>query len=721
METLLAPLNPRQREAVTAPLGNILVLAGAGSGKTRVLVNRIAWLIQTQEISPHSVLAVTFTNKAAGEMRARVEQLLHTPMQHMWVGTFHSLAHRLLRMHWEQANLPQSFQIIDSDDQHRLIKRLLKTLNLDEDQWQPRKVQWFINGKKEEGLRSQHIEPHADVYLETMIRIYRAYEDACERAGLVDFSELLLRAHELWRQNPILLQHYQQRFQYILVDEFQDINTIQYAWIKLLASNGNPVMVVGDDDQSIYGWRGAKIENIHKFSQDFAATTTIRLEQNYRSTQVILDAANALIENNPDRLGKKLWSEGEQGEPISIYAAFNELDEAHFIAGQINNWLEQHTSKHADIAILYRSNAQSRVLEEALIHKSIPYRVYGGLRFYERAEIKDTLAYLRLIANRNDDAAFERVINHPARGIGDRTLSHLRELAREHNIALWQALQKSSEIQDLSARAINCLQAFAELIESLASDTQEFDLAQQTEHAIRQSGLWAHYNQEKGEKARARLENLEELISATSQFQPDPSEAAPLLSAFLAHAALEAGEAQGDAHQDCVQLMTLHAAKGLEFQLVFIAGMEEGLFPHQLSIEDPARLQEERRLCYVGMTRAMQKLYFTYAEVRRMYGREHYHRSSRFINEVPSELLNEVRLRGAGYPMKPTEKITVQTADDSPYPLGQTVKHPKFGDGVILNYEGSGEHARVQVKFKQHGVKWLVLAYANLQTAKTGS
>lgn len=717
----LSHLNEAQRLAVSAPQGHLLVLAGAGSGKTRVLVHRIAWLIQQENISPHNILAVTFTNKAAGEMRGRIEELLNIPVHSMWVGTFHGLAHRLLRAHWEDAGLPQSFQILDSDDQYRLVRRVLNSLNLDEAQWQPKKIQWFINGQKDEGLRPHQINDHNDPYTKTLIKIYQAYEEACARNGVIDFAELLLRSYELLLKNPNLLQHYQQRFRHVLVDEFQDTNTVQYAWLKLLIGSQNYLMIVGDDDQSIYGWRGAKIENIQRFNKDFPNTTTIRLEQNYRSTGTILAAANALISNNDGRLGKNLWTSGNDGEAISIYAGFNDLDEARFIVDQIQRWLAKDLRRN-EIALLYRSNAQSRVLEEALIQAGIAYRVYGGLRFFERAEIKDALAYLRLISNRDDDGAFERVVNTPTRGIGEQTVTQIRQYARAQVISLWRAATELLSTSAFAARASNALSGFLRLINQMDADTKTLTLSHQTEHVLYTSGLFAHFQKEKGERAQARIENLEELINATRQYTPDNLDATPLAS-FLAHVSLEAGEHQSDNTQDCVQLMTLHSAKGLEFPLVFLCGMEEGLFPHHMSAEEPGRLEEERRLCYVGMTRAMRKLYLTYAEVRRMHGSENYHRPSRFIREIPKELMEEVRLKtqivrpatNTSFSRSSSRANDNQEISDTGLRLGQRVIHAVFGEGVILNYEGQGMHARVQVKFTHAGVKWLVAAYAKLE------
>ncbi|MGV8002010.1 DNA helicase II [Photorhabdus temperata subsp. temperata] len=714
---LLESLNDKQREAVAAPRTNMLVLAGAGSGKTRVLVHRIAWLLSVENASPFSIMAVTFTNKAAAEMRHRIENLIGTSQGGMWIGTFHGLAHRLLRAHHLDANLPQDFQILDSEDQHRLLKRIIKAMNLDDKQWPARQGMWYINGKKDEGLRPQHIESYGNPVEATWQKIYQAYQEACDRAGLVDFAELLLRAHELWLNKPQILQHYRGRFTNILVDEFQDTNSIQYAWIHLLAGETGKVMIVGDDDQSIYGWRGAQVENIQRFLKDFSGAETIRLEQNYRSTSNILKVANTLIANNSDRLGKNLWTDGVEGEPISLYCAFNELDEARYVVSRIKSWLENGGALKS-CAILYRSNAQSRVLEEALLQASMPYRIYGGQRFFERQEIKDALAYLRLIANRNDDAAFERVVNTPTRGIGDRTLDIVRQAARERQETLWDSCQILLQEKVLAGRAASSLQRFIELIEALSTETGDMPLHVQTDRVIRDSGLRAMYQQEKGEKAQARIENLEELVTATRQFSyQDEDEDLMPLQAFLSHAALESGEGQADAYQDSVQLMTLHSAKGLEFPQVFIVGMEEGMFPSQMSIEEGGRLEEERRLAYVGLTRAMEKLTITYAESRRLYGKEVYHRPSRFIRELPPECIEEVRLRATvSRPVNHSRLGTPISANDSGYALGQRVRHPKFGEGTIVNMEGSGEHSRLQIAFHGEGIKWLVAAYARLET-----
>ncbi len=717
---LLNSLNDAQRQAVTAAVGQQLVLAGAGSGKTRVLVHRIAWLVQVEQASPWSILSVTFTNKAAYEMRARIEQLLGIAPQGMWVGTFHGLAHRLLRAHWREAGLAEQFQILDSDDQQRLVKRVIRELGLDENQWAPKQAQWWINAQKDEGLRPQNIQPAGDLYLSTMVRIYEAYEQACNRAGAVDFAELLLRSLELWRDNPALREQYRARFKHILVDEFQDTNAVQYAWLRHLAGKTPSLMVVGDDDQSIYGWRGARIENIQQFQTDYPNAEMIRLEQNYRSTATILKAANALIGNNSGRLGKELWTDGNEGEPIALYAGFNEQDEARFIVERIEQGIRDGLAR-SEMAILYRSNAQSRVLEEALLRSGIPYRIYGGQRFFERAEIKNAMAYLRLMANRGDDGALERIINLPTRGIGDKTVELLRQQARERDVSMWQAACDLIDNKGLPGRAANAVQGFLVLIEEMAERAEGLPLYSQTQIAIEHSGLLRFHEQEKGDKAQARVENLEELVSAARGFEndmADEEEEGDVLLAFLAHASLEAGETQADRFEDSVQLMTLHSAKGLEFPLVFMAGVEEGLFPHKMSLEDPGRLEEERRLAYVGITRAMQQLVITWAEPRRLYGSETFNKVSRFVREIPPELIREVRLGSqVSRPFGPAKSnlFASEATESTGFALGQRVEHALFGEGVVLNYEGHGAQARIQVNFDDEGSKWLMVAYAKLQ------
>lgn len=1086
---ILDPLNDAQRDAVAGAVGNTLVLAGAGSGKTRVLVHRLAWLVQAEGVSPWSILAVTFTNKAAAEMKQRSERLLDMPVDHLWIGTFHGIAHRLLRAHWQEAGLPQGFQILDSDDQQRLVKRIMKDLQLDDSRWPPRQAAWFINQQKDEGRRPQHFDPGHDPWAVTMQRVYEAYEEACQRGGLVDFAELLLRAHELLRDNTELLEHYRRRFKHLLVDEFQDTNTLQYAWLRLLAGEQGQVFVVGDDDQclvedtkiqlsngkekliqdiragdqvlssygsgdmraanvlrtskkeasdlvritttsgqtitstpehthfasyvdpartelanepqnflylmekigigfrigitsthnsnrvksklgfmtrsvqehadklwiidtfsneqeariaeittslnykiptlpftprrnrktqnglvhdleaikaifsqidsrtgalqllhdagldpeqphhrpqsrnsnrinvnitlcgdrrgktpmhrisvignnqnhaealrkhgfsirnarstsdswrfetsnkdfekiiesakhiqhlldasiilnarlgkftlsfiqasavrrgmqiynengelltvnkvekikkrmtvydidienthnfiangilthnSVYGWRGAKVENVRQFARDFAPMRTVRLEQNYRSTGNILKAANAVIENNPDRLGKTLWTEASDGERIDVYAAYNDLDEARYVVNAIEGAV-LNGQRRSECAVLYRSNAQSRVLEEALIAAGMPYRVYGGLRFFERAEIKDALAYLRLAENERDDAAFERIVNVPTRGIGAQTVDVIRQQARGSNQSMHEAARLLVESEGLPGRARNAVAAFLDKMQQLRTAMADEQLQTQVQTAIELSGLKDHFAKERGEKGQARIENLDELVNAAREFamQFEQAEEMTPLAGFLAQAALEAGTEQASEWEDAVQLMTLHSAKGLEFPRVFLCGMEEGLFPHSMSAEEPGRLEEERRLCYVGITRAREHLTLSYAEVRRLYGQESYQRPSRFLQEIPSELLNEVR--GAQTTLRPMRSTPVHgmshremhqaAAAQHGLNLGQRVAHPKFGEGTILDLEGDGKSARVQVKFREHGSKWLVLAYANLQPA----
>jgi len=710
---ILHDLNEAQRDAVAAESGNLLVLAGAGSGKTRVLVHRIAWLIRAEGLSPHGLLAVTFTNKAAREMRGRIEHMLNIPTHGMWVGTFHGLAHRLLKTHWREAKLPQNFQILDSDDQLRLVKRVCRELQLDESRWPPKQAQWYINAQKDEGLRAAHIEaPLGDLYIKTMLQIYTAYEAACERGGLVDFAELLLRAHELWLNNPELLAHYQGRFKQVLVDEFQDTNTIQYAWLRVLAGSVIPVVAVGDDDQSIYGWRGAKIENIQRFGEDFAGTRVVRLEQNYRSTQTILRAANGVIAHNSGRLGKELWTAGDSGEPVQLYAGFNEQDEARFIVEQLEAWTRDGHPRRS-VAILYRSNAQSRVLEEALLRADVPYRIYGGQRFYERLEIRNAMAYLRLLVSRGDDAAMERVINTPPRGIGAKTIDTLREVARERQCTLWQAIGACSEHKLLPVRALSALEGFRVLIDEMDTATDPLILEELVDAVIKRCGLLDYHRNEKGEKGLARVENLEELVNAARSFTPEGEELSPLQQ-FVDSAALDAGDGQADPHEDSVQLMTLHSAKGLEFPLVFLAGMEENLFPHRMSIEEPGRLEEERRLCYVGITRAMERLVITYAETRRLHGSDSYNPPSRFVREIPPELVHEVRLQTRV--SRPVSSFAGSApVSDAGLSLGQRVHHKMFGEGVVLNFEGRGSNARVEVNFDAEGTKWLVLQYAKLE------
>ncbi|PLK58641.1 DNA helicase II [Candidatus Palibaumannia cicadellinicola] len=642
---LLKNLNCKQKTVVSAPRGNLLVLAGAGSGKTRVLVHRIAWLLLVKHCSPSSILAVTFTNKAATEMRNRIKQVVGLHSCGMWIGTFHSLAYRFLRVHYIDANLPQEFQIIDNEDQQRLLKRLIRYLNLDEKKWPPRQAMWYINAKKDEGLRPQNIDNYGNPLEATWHRIYELYQDACDRTGLVDFAELIPRTYEMLTNNHKIMHYYQKRFNHILIDEFQDTNLIQYYWIRILAGHQGHVTIVGDDDQSIYGWRGAQVDNMQRFLNDFPSVQTIRLEQNYRSTKNILKAANHLIANNDDRLVKNLWTDSADGEQISLYSAINELDEADFVVNRIKV-SNKNGEALKNCVILYRSNAQSRVLEEALLHMKIPYHIYGSVRFFERQEVKDTLAYLRLITNRNDDAAYERMVNTPIRGIGARTIEIIRKPACDRQLTLWQASLALLDERVLKSNAASALQTFIKLVNNLAEEIVDLPLHMQTHLVIKHSGLWAMYKEEKGEKGQARIKNLEELVTATREYSYNyETQNMPPLQAFLSHATLDAGEIQANACQDAVQLMTLHAAKGLEFQQVFIVGLEEGMFPSQMALEEEGGIEEERRLAYVGLTRAIKKLTITYAVTRRLYGKKAFRRQSRFISELPQECLKKVQAR----------------------------------------------------------------------------
>ena len=719
--SIIAPLNDAQREAVTAPSQAMLILAGAGSGKTRVLVHRIVWQIQVNGLSPQSILAVTFTNKAANEMRGRVENLLDSSASSMWIGTFHGIAHRLLRRHAEQARLPKDFQVLDSNDQQRLIKRILADLKIDDKELPAKEVQWFINEKKDAALRSFHLVGNEDKNTRRFLRIYQEYEAACERSGVVDFSELLLRVYELFRDNDNILQQYQQRFSQIHVDEFQDTNHLQYAWLTLLSPNRDNIFVVGDDDQAIYGWRGAKIENIYNFKDHYPTHQTIKLEQNYRSSGAILKAANHIIANNKSRLGKELWTDLPDGAKISVYGAFSDVDEAKYVVDRIRSWVED-GNKRVDVAILYRSNAQSRQFEEQLMLTKTPYRVFGGLRFFDRAEIKNALAYLRLLANRHDDASFDRVVNTPTRGIGLKTIDEIRQLANSKQISLWMAAQCLIEQKLLPNRAGNALFYFLDLIEQLAAKTAELPLGEKVQIVIENSGLMAFYGQDKVEKSAEKIENLKELVNAANLFKIDVNSDADIseLSEFLSHAALESAESQANEFDDCVQLMTLHTAKGLEFRLVFLVGLEDGLFPSQQSIYDAGKLEEERRLCYVGITRAREKLYITHAEKRLLYGRETPASKSRFLRELPAELLEEVRpKREVSRPM--TAKSTSFSITNLPkemqsegsYRLGQRVEHESFGAGVILKMEGEGKTERALIKFSDDS-RWLMTLYTKL-------
>ncbi len=712
---ILEPLNAAQREAVTAGDQAVLVLAGAGSGKTRVLVHRAAWLVGAHGASPWNLFAVTFTNKAANEMRSRIETLLDMPARQLWIGTFHGLAHRLLRLHWQEAGLRQDFQILDSGDQLRLIKRMMNDEQVDDRMIPPKSLQHFISGAKEAGLRPERVPVASAPWGEDKKRLYALYQMRCEAYGLVDFGELLVRSAELMQDYPDLLGRYRERFRWLLVDEFQDTNGVQYDWLKQLCGTTGVPFAVGDDDQSIYRWRGSQVENIRRYTRNFGDVRIIRLERNYRSTGTILKAANAVIANNASRFSKQLWTRGAEGRPVRLFAAYNEQDEAQRIVARAREHRE-HGGDLNELAVLYRSNAQSRVFEDELVGGGIPYRVHGGLRFFDRAEIKDALAYLRLVANRGDDPSFERAANNPPRGIGETTLSALRAHARRRDLTLWEAAERSETF--LKARAAGVLREFLVLIESLAENIASLELKEQVGRVVRGSGLAERLNASSSETDRNRAENLDELVNAAQRIeramegQPDSP-----LNVFLAHAALESGEAQDDSGKPAVQLMTMHAAKGLEFPVVFLTGMEEGLFPHSRSIQDKEELEEERRLCYVGITRAMKELHLSYAEARRWRGQEQRNRPSRFLSEIPEELLEEVRPAGlnVNLPVRMGGSAETQPDPGAGPGLGQRVSHPKFGEGVVLNREGAGAHARVQVHFEKHGPKWLVVSYARLE------
>ena len=711
-------LNPGQQQAVEFVTGPCLVLAGAGSGKTRVITNKIAHLIRGCGYQARHIAAVTFTNKAAREMKERVGQTLgRKEARGLMISTFHTLGLDIVKREYAALGMKANFSLFDDTDQLALLKELTEGLIEDDKVLLQQLISTISNWKNDLKTPSQAAASAIGERDRIFAHCYGLYDAHLKACNVLDFDDLILLPTLLLQRNEEVRERWQNKIRYLLVDEYQDTNTSQYELVKLLVGSRARFTVVGDDDQSIYGWRGAQVENIQRFLNDFPGAETIRLEQNYRSTSNILSAANALIENNNGRLGKKLWTDGADGEPISLYCAFNELDEARFVVNRIKTW-QDNGGALAECAILYRSNAQSRVLEEALLQASMPYRIYGGMRFFERQEIKDALSYLRLIANRNDDAAFERVVNTPTRGIGDRTLDVVRQTSRDRQLTLWQACRELLQEKALAGRAASALQRFMELIDALAQETADMPLHVQTDRVIKDSGLRTMYEQEKGEKGQTRIENLEELVTATRQFSyNEEDEDLMPLQAFLSHAALEAGEGQADTWQDAVQLMTLHSAKGLEFPQVFIVGMEEGMFPSQMSLDEGGRLEEERRLAYVGVTRAMQKLTLTYAETRRLYGKEVYHRPSRFIGELPEECVEEVRLRATvSRPVSHQRMGTPMVENDSGYKLGQRVRHAKFGEGTIVNMEGSGEHSRLQVAFQGQGIKWLVAAYARLET-----
>jgi DNA helicase II / ATP-dependent DNA helicase PcrA len=727
MNDCATKLNGKQHEAVTAKAQNILVIAGAGSGKTNVLVNRIAYVIENQNVSPNNILAVTFTNKAAAEMRNRVEEILDHPITGMWIGTFHSLCHRILRQHYAAANLPKQFQILDQDDQSKLIKKIHAAMNLDEERWPAKKSQSFINKNKDNGITCDEIKSKGNPNTETLITIYKNYQAQCNISGAVDFADLIMRTYHMLASNAEIRHHYQHKFSFLLVDEFQDINNIQYMWLKILSgvdegTTSSTVMAVGDDDQSIYSWRGAEIAHILSFSKDFPETKTIRLEQNYRSTGNILEAANAVIANNNDRLGKSLWTEGNAGSPIYIYNSINDIDEAIFIASKIKEWQLQ-SSRTDKVAILYRSNAQSRIIEDVLNRNQMPYRVYGGLRFFDRAEIKDALGYMRLVNNLHDNAAYDRIINQPTRGVGRQTLEQIRAYANAAEVSLWQATEEILATDELTARAATALRKFIDLITGLQHEVATKSIADAAALILEQSGLIELYRKDKKDNAQAKVENLQELLNAAESFGNNDSEAT--LANFLAYSILDTSATKEDQSASAIDLMTLHASKGLEYSLVFLTGLEEGLFPHKMSMIEPNNLAEERRLCYVGITRAREKLFITHASSRRIHGKTSYQSPSRFLHEIPPNLTQEI-VNSAQAPrysskpshsMQPTYKLPKETnTNPNSYFLGQRVLHAKFGEGVVINYEGDKATGRVQIKFKSQDAKWLLASYAKLQS-----
>ena len=717
---ILDKLNDDQRDAVTSEKQHLLVLAGAGSGKTRVLVHKIAWQVEAIGINPSAIMAVTFTNKAANEMRSRIESLLKAPMLDSWVGTFHGLSHKLLKRFHKEAGLSSGFTIIDSDDQLRIIKRISKEIGLDDATWPARQSQWQINKWKDDGLRSNDIKVDGDFYTETVNKIYKGYEDISQRDHLVDFGELLLKSYETLVNSKSVKTFFQTRFKSVLIDEFQDTNTIQYKWLQEIASDKCYVTAVGDDDQSIYGWRGAKVEHVNSFTEDFKNTEVVRLEQNYRSTNVILNAANALIGNNKERLGKNLWTEKVDGEQIILYQAYNEQDEARFIADILNDWMNK-GGAFSETAVLYRSNAQSRSIEEALLRVSIPYRIYGGLRFYERLEIKNAIAYLKIIFNNNDNLSFERSISNPTRGVGEKTLAKIRNTAKQYNISCIKASAKLVDEGSISGRGGAGLKDYLEFVAGCNSFIQENLLSELMELIIKETGLYAYHAKEPGEKGKTRTENLEELITATKNFEQSITEKKSneeIAETYLDIISLDSGDRQASEHDDAAQLMTMHSAKGLEFKLVLLTGFEESLFPHGRSMESISQLEEERRLCYVAITRAMEKLYITHAESRRLHGTDIFNPPSRFLREIPKDLIDEIRPRAQTnipYNRKDFEETKNEFEEEIGISLGQKVHHKKFGEGIVLNYEGSSDSARVQVNFDNYGTKWLVMAYANLK------
>ncbi len=708
---IIEQLNDAQREAVTTQKQNCLVLAGAGSGKTRVLVHRIAFLLQTLTCHGPDICAVTFTNKAAAEMRQRIQELIEQPLHGMWLGTFHSLSHRMLRLHYHEANLQENFQILDQDDQLRQIKKISKELQLDEQQWPARKTQYFINQCKEQGKRSSEIQPsHMPATPEPLYKIYKSYEDTCHKNSLVDFTELLLRSLELLQNNPEIKMRYQERFKAILIDEFQDTNTLQYQWLKALTAPHTQVMAVGDDDQSIYSWRGAQVSHMHQFTQDFPPAVMIKLEQNYRSTHTILKAANTIISHNQGRLGKNLWTNENSGECINVFDAYYDIEEARFVIERIQSLHEAENISLADMAVLYRSNAQSRLFEEQLNQARLPYRVYGGFRFFDRAEIRDALSYIKLSINPNNDPAFDRIVNNPPRGIGLQTCEQLRHIASERQCSMWQAIGIAADEKLLTSRSLSALCSFKELIDSFRHSTAQeaYVIAQEI---IENCGLINHLKRTEPEKGQAKIENLHELVTAIRYQDTDNNLSAwQELNQFIDHISFQDSPNRSQQHADSVQLMTLHAAKGLEFKIVFLVGLEEELFPHRASMHDPSQLEEERRLCYVGITRAKERLFLSHSETRRLYGQETYQRPSRFLQEIPQDLLRPVRQN-----QHPQAHSSLTQEPTGQLQLNDTVQHPQFGTGVILNIEGNAPQQRVQVHFKSCGSKWLLTEFACLQ------
>ena len=709
----LNDLNEAQRNAVCNLSQNCLVIAGAGSGKTRVLIQRILWLIEDNDYSPYSILAVTFTNKAAREIKTRLSNTLNIKIESMWVGTFHGICHRILRSNYQKALLPKNFQVIDNEDQIRIIKRIMKENEIENSQIQPKQVAWYINKKKDQSVRSNKTKDDDFITIQYN-KIYKIYEDYCNNSGLVDFGEIILRTLELFQKNIEIRKYYHNLFRAILIDEFQDTNTIQYDLVRILTSNDTSIFAVGDDDQSIYGWRGAKVENIEKLQKDYNGIKIFRLEQNYRSTGNILDAANSVILNNNSRMGKNLWTEGKSGDLIKIYSANDEIDEANFVVENIES-LVQNNFKRDEISILYRSNAQSRVFEEKLISKGIPYKIYGGFRFFERSEIKDVIAYMRLAVNHNDDNSFERIINTPVRGIGEKTKATLRDFSKKEKISLFEAIPVALKNENIfTKKASESLNEFFKLINLIKDILSKEDLPFQINEIIKQTKIKSTYEKSKTEQSRSKLENLDELISAAQEFlNVDLDDNETVLDAFLTHTSLESGEGQGDEWDECVQLMTLHSSKGLEFPIVFLVGLEENLFPSRMSIEED-NLEEERRLCYVGITRARKKLYISYAQLRRQYGTENFCMPSRFLKEIPQEIVEEIGFN----PRKFFDRGNLSNLDnifEGESVIGKRVKHKKFGEGVVISSEGFESNTRVEVSFDNVGKKWLILAIANLE------